>query len=84
MIERYSKEEIKNRIDNSKEELKNKIDNSKAEIRGMLDSSKDLRTGAACDATAALCWYGDDIPMEEITVENLKKLKEEYYGFKVD
>lgn len=52
--------------------------------QGMLDSSKDLRTGAACDATAALCWYGDDIPMEEITVENLKKLKEEYYGFKVN
>lgn len=51
--------------------------------QGMLDSSKDLRTGAACDATASRCWYGDDIPMEDITLENLRKLKEEYYGYKV-
>lgn len=46
----------------------------------MLDSSKDLRTGAACDATISKVWYGQDIPVEDLSIESLRKMKEEIYG----
>ena len=47
----------------------------------MLSSANDLRTGAKCDTTISAEWYGDDILPESLTIENLRKLKHEYYGY---
>ncbi len=43
----------------------------------MLDAAKDLRSGAACDETSALCWYGKDFDYETLTQETLQKIKKE-------
>lgn len=45
----------------------------------MLDAAKDLRSGAACDETSALKWYGKDFEYEDINHETLQKVKQELY-----
>ena len=54
---------------------------TKVFVQCMLNSSKDLRTGAACDASRCLCWYGEELEDSDLTIENLRKLKHEYYGY---
>ena len=46
----------------------------------MLDAAKDLRSGAACDETSALAWYGKDFEYDDINHETLQKLKQEIYS----
>lgn len=43
----------------------------------MLDAAKDLRSGAACDETSALKWYGKDFEYDDINNQTLYKLMEE-------
>ena len=45
----------------------------------MLDSAKDVRSGAKCDCTASLKWYGEDFEVEDLTHETLQKVKQEIY-----
>lgn len=40
----------------------------------MLDAAKDLRSGAACDETSSLRWYGKDFEYEDITEQTLLDL----------
>ena len=46
----------------------------------MLDSAKDLRTGAQCDCSCVQRWYGDEIEIEDLTMETLQKLKAQLYS----
>lgn len=48
-------------------------------IQGMLDSAKDLKTGAKCDASIVLNWYGSEIDLEDLTLDKLRQLKKEVY-----
>ena len=44
----------------------------------MINSAKDLRTGAKCDASVVVKWYGEELDIDNLTVEQLKeKVKEE-------
>lgn len=43
----------------------------------MLDAAKDLRSGAACDETSALAWYGKDFEYEDINEQTLLNLIKE-------
>lgn len=43
----------------------------------MLDAAKDLRSGAKCDETSSLSWYGKDFEYEDLNRETLLKLMEE-------
>ena len=43
----------------------------------MLDAAKDLRSGAKCDETSSLAWYGKDFEYEDLNRETLLKLMEE-------
>ena len=45
----------------------------------MLNSAKDLRTGAKCDMEISREWYGKSIELDDLTYENLQKLKQEVY-----
>ena len=42
-------------------------------IKCMLDSAKDLRTGAKCDPSVVKCWYGEEIDVDHLTVEEIKE-----------
>ena len=44
----------------------------------MIDSAKDLRTGAKCDTNYTFCWYGDEIDLDNLTLEEVEKLYQEY------
>ena len=44
----------------------------------MLDSAKDLRTGAKCDASFVFCWYGDEIDVDNLSIEEIYQKYEEY------
>lgn len=48
----------------------------------MLDAAKDLRSGAACDETSALSWYGKDFEYEDINHETLQQIKQQVYSVK--
>ena len=44
----------------------------------MINSANDLRTGAKCDASVVVKWYGEELDIDNLTVEQLKeKVKEE-------
>ena len=64
--------------------LENAKECSKIFVQCMLDSAKDLRTGAKCDCTAVFCWYGEEIDIENLSVDELYEKYNTYKETRLD
>lgn len=45
----------------------------------MLNAAKDLKSGAKCDCSLTVRWYGKEYELEDLNDETLEKIKQEIY-----
>lgn len=52
--------------------IENAIEARNLFVQCMLDAAKDLRSGAKCDASISARWYGKELDIDNLTVDEIK------------